>query len=98
MNAAPILLSGADRFGREARAGDGGALGGLGWSGAGMEAVRLSRPDAQKREDAPTLATKSYTTHHVSVGVGRCVALSNTHMPLNTHKHTRRGKMCLYLN
>ena len=39
MNAAPILWSGADRFGREARAGDGGALGGLGWSGAGMTAV-----------------------------------------------------------
>ena len=28
MNATPILWSGADRFGREARAGDGGALGG----------------------------------------------------------------------
>ena len=37
MNAAPILWSGADRFGREARAGDGGALGGPGWSGAGVE-------------------------------------------------------------
>ena len=30
MNAASILWSGADRFGREARAGDGGALGGPG--------------------------------------------------------------------
>ena len=30
MNAAPILWSGADRFRREARAGDGGALGGPG--------------------------------------------------------------------
>jgi hypothetical protein len=58
MNAAPILWSGADRFGREARAGDGGALGGPGWSGAGVAAVRLSLPDARKREDAPTLAAK----------------------------------------
>ena len=39
MNAAPILWSGADRFGREARTGDGGALGGPGWSGAGVAAV-----------------------------------------------------------
>ena len=38
MNAAPILSS-ADRFRREARAGDGGALGGPGWSGAGVAAV-----------------------------------------------------------
>ena len=88
MNAAPILWSGADRFGREARAGDGGALGGPGWSGAGVAAVRLSRPDARKREDAPTLAAKSYTTHHLSIGVGRCVALSNTNTLLNTHTHT----------
>ena len=58
MNAAPILWSGADRFGREARAGDGGALGGPGWSGAGVAVVRLSLPDARKREDAPTLAAK----------------------------------------
>ena len=58
MNAAPILWSGADRFGREARAGDGGALGGLGWTGAGVAAIRLSLPDARKREDAPTLAAK----------------------------------------
>ena len=64
MNAAPILWSGADRFGREARAGDGGALGGLGWSGVGVAAICLSLPDTQKREDAPTLATKigHYTT------------------------------------
>ena len=88
MNAAPILWNGADCFGREARAGDGGALGGLGWSGAGVATVCLSQPDAWKREDAPTLAAKSYTTHHLSVGVGRCVALSNTHMTLNTHTHT----------
>ena len=88
MNAAPILWSGTDRFGWEARAGDGGALGGPGWSGAGVAAVRLSRPDAWKREDAPNLAAKSYNTHHISIGVGRCVALSNTHMLLNTHTHT----------
>ena len=31
-----------DRFGREARAGDGGALGGPGWSGEDVVAVRLS--------------------------------------------------------
>ena len=44
---------------------------------------------------------KSYTTHHLSVGVGRSVALSNTHMLLNTHTHThthtqvhRIGKSC----
>ena len=58
MNAAPILWSGADRFGQEARAGDGGGLGGPGWSGAGVAAVRLSLPDARKREDAPTLGAK----------------------------------------
>ena len=52
-----------------------------------MAAVRLSLPDARKREDASTLAAKSYTTHHLSVGVGRSVALSNTHMLLNTHTH-----------
>ena len=71
MNAAPILWSGADCFRREAHAGDGGALGGPGWSGAGMAVFRLSRPDAWKREDAPTLMAKSYyNTHHLSVGVG----------------------------
>ena len=58
MNSAPILWSGADRFEREARAGGEGALGGPGWSGAGVAAVRLSLPDARKREDAPTLAAK----------------------------------------
>ena len=46
MNAAPILWSGADRFGREARAGDGGALGGPGWSGAGVAAVPTGRPES----------------------------------------------------
>ena len=58
MNVAPTLWSGADRFRREARAGDGGALGGSGWSGAGVAAVRLSLPDARKQEDAPTLTAK----------------------------------------
>ena len=48
MNAAPILWSGAYHFGREARAGDGGALGGPGWSGEGGAAVRLSLLDARK--------------------------------------------------
>ena len=64
INAAPILWSGANRFGQEARTGDGGAFDGPGWSGAGVAAVRLSLPDAQKREDAPTLAAKiiHYTT------------------------------------
>ena len=41
---------GADRFGREARAGDGGALGGPGWSGAGVAAVRMSLPDTPRNE------------------------------------------------
>ena len=31
---------------------------------------------------------QSYTTQHLSIGVGRSVALSNTHMLLNTHTHT----------
>ena len=42
MNAATILWSGVDRFGREACVGDGGALDGPGWSGAGVAAVRTS--------------------------------------------------------
>ena len=58
MNTSPILWSGTDHFGREARGGDGGALGGPGWSGAGVAAVRLSLPDARKRQDAPNLAAK----------------------------------------
>ena len=100
MNAAPILWSGADRFGREARAGDGGALGGPGWSGAGVAAVRMSLPDTPGNERMHRLSRlKSYTTHHLSVGVGRSVALSNTHMLLNTHTHTHTqvhiiGKSC----
>ena len=90
MNAAPILWSGADHFGREARAGDGGALGGPGWSGAGVAAVRMSLPDTPGNERMHRLSRlKSYTTQHLSVGVGRSVALSNTHMLLNTHTHTR---------
>ena len=90
MNAAPILWSGADRFGREARAGDGGALGRPGWSGAGVAAVGMSLPDTPGNERMHQLSLqKSYTTHHISVGVGRSVALSNTHMLLNTHAHAR---------
>ena len=50
MNAAPILWSSADRFGREVRAGDGGALGGPGWSGAGVAAVYMSLPDMPRNE------------------------------------------------
>ena len=85
MNAAPILWSGADRFGWEARAGGGGALGGPGWSGAGMAVVRMSLPDTPENERMHRLSRlKSYyTTQHLSVGVGRSVALSNTH----THTH-----------
>ena len=71
MNAAPILWSGADRFGREAHAGDGGALGGPGWSGAAVAAVRMSLPDTPGNERMHRLSRlKSYTTHHLSVGVG----------------------------
>ena len=90
MNAAPILWSGADHFGQEARAGGGGALGGPGWSGAGVAAVRMSLLDTPGNERMHRLSRlKSYTTHHLFVGVGRSVALSNTHMVLNTHTHTR---------
>ena len=89
MNAAPIIWSGTDRFGREASAGDGGALGGPGWLGAGVAAVRMSLPDTPGNERMHRLSRlKSYTTHHLSVGVGRSVALSNRHMLLNTHTHT----------
>ena len=45
VNAAPILWSGADRFGWEARVGDGGALGGPGWSGVGVAAIQTGRPE-----------------------------------------------------
>ena len=92
MNVAPILWSGADRFGRETRAGDGGALGGLGWSGAGMAAVRMSLPNTPINERMHRLSRlKAYTTQHLSVGVGRSFPLSNTHMLLNTHTHTHLG-------
>ena len=88
MNATPILWSGADHLGREARARGGGALGGPGWPGAGVAAVRMSLPDTPGNERMHRLSRlKSYTTHHISVGVGRSVALSNTHMLLNTHTH-----------
>src|SRR4051812_41847877 len=89
MNAAPILWSGADRFGQEACAGDGGDLGGPGWSGAGVVAIRMSLPDTPGNERMHRLSRrKSYTTQHLSIGVGRFVALSNTHMLLNTYTHT----------
>ena len=42
MNAAPILWSGADRFGRKARAGEGGVLGGPGQSDSCLAAGRSS--------------------------------------------------------
>ena len=48
VNATQIIWSGTDHFGQEARAGDGGALGGPGWLGAGVAAARLSLPDARK--------------------------------------------------
>ena len=84
MNASPILWSGADRFGPEERAGDGGALVGPGWSGAGMAAVRMSLLDMPGNERMHRLSRlKSYTTQHLSV------ALSNRHMVLNTHTRTR---------
>ena len=89
MNAAPILWSGADHFGREARA----AMEGL-WVGqAGQErAWQLSacpyRTSGNERMHRLS-RLKSYTTHHLSVGVGRSVALSNTHMLLNTHIRAR---------
>ena len=81
MNVTPILWSGADRFWREARTGD----------GAGVAAVHMSLPDTPGNERMHRLSVlKSYyTTQHLSVGVGRSVALSNTHMLLNTHTHTR---------
>src|SRR4051812_11542960 len=86
MNAAPILWSGADRFKREARVGDGGALGGPGWSGVGVAAVRMSLPNTPENKRMHRLSRlKSYTTQHLSVGVGRSVALSNTHTHTRTH-------------
>ena len=78
MNAAPILWSGADRFGQEARAGDGGALCGPGWSGAGVAAVCMSLPDTPGNERMHRLSRlKSYTTQHLSVGVRAC---TRTHL------------------
>ena len=90
MNATPILRSGANCFGWEARAGDGGALGGPGWSGAGVAGVRMSLPDTPGNERMHRLSRlKSYSTQHLSVGVGRSVALSNTHTCCYTHTHAR---------
>jgi len=47
MNAAMTLWSGDDRFGREARTSNGGALGGPGWSGAGVAAIPTGRPETR---------------------------------------------------
>src|SRR4051812_8121011 len=52
MNAAPILQSGADRFGREVRAGDGGALGGPGWLGAGVATIPTGRAEMRGCTDS----------------------------------------------
>ena len=52
MNAAPILWSSADCFGREAHAGNGGALGGPGWLGAGVAAVPTGRPETRGCTDS----------------------------------------------
>ena len=55
-----------------------------------MAVVRMSLLDTPGNERMHRLSRlKSYTTHHLSVGVGRSVALSNTHMVLNTHTGTR---------
>ena len=55
-----------------------------------MAAVRMSLPDTLGNERMRRFSRlKSYTTHHLFVGVGRSVALSNTHMLLNTHTHTQ---------
>ena len=91
MNATPILWSGADLFGQEARVGDGGF-----WVGQAsqerawqLSACPYRTPGNERMHQLSRL--KSYTTHHLSVGVGRSVALSNTHMLLNTHTHTHLG-------
>ena len=64
----------------------------------GMAVVRMSLPDTPGNERMHRLSwLKSYTTQHLSIGVGQSVALSNTHMLLNTHTHTqvhRIGKLC----
>ena len=52
INAAPILWSSDDRFGQEARASQGGALGGPGWSGAGVAAVPTGRPEMRGCTDS----------------------------------------------
>ena len=59
-----------------------------------MAAVRMSLPDTPGNERMHRLSRlKSYTTHHLSVGVGRSVALSNTHTHTHTQVH-RIGKSC----
>ena len=68
------------------------------WVGqAGQERVwQLSAcPDWTPENERMHLLSrlKSYTTHHLSVGVGRSVALSNTHTHTHTQVH-RIGKSC----
>ena len=56
-----------------------------------MAAVRLSLSDTPGNERMHRLSwlkSEYYTTQHISVGVGRSVALSNTHILLNRHTHT----------
>ena len=101
MNAAPILWSGADRFRRKrVRAMEGLWVGQAGQERAWQLSACPYRTLVNERMHR-LLRLKSYTTHHLSVGVGRSVALSNTHMLLNTHTHThthtqvhRIGKLC----
>ena len=65
-------------------------MGGPGWSRAGVAAVHMSLPDTPENERMHRLSRlKLYITHDLSVGVGRYVVLSNTHILLNTHTHTR---------
>ena len=57
-----------------------------------MAVVRMSLLDTPGNERMHRLSRpKSYTTQHLSVGVGRSVALSNTHMLLHTHTPTHLG-------
>ena len=88
MNAAPILWSGTDRSGgKRARAMEGLWVGQAGQERAWQLSGCPYRTPGNERMHR-LLWLKSYTTHHLSAGVGRCVTLSNTHMLLNTH--TRR--------
>ena len=88
MNAAPILWSGADHFrGKRARAMEGLWVGQAGQERAWqLSACPYRTPGNERMHRLSRL--KSYTTHHLSIGVGRSVALSKTHMLLKTHTHT----------